>query len=72
MSEDRLYGLLITGGFAIIGWFISRIFAEIERSRTNERKLFELINAAEKEQLKQHIEILEDQRDQARKSKNNV
>ena len=68
MTEDRLYGLLVAGGFAIIGWFISRIFTEIERSRQNERVLFEKVNEVEKNQLKQHITILNDTLNQARKN----
>lgn len=66
--EEHIYGALIAAGFAVIGWFISRIFSEIERSRQNERTLFEKVNEVEKNQLKQHIDILKDALGQARKS----
>lgn len=69
MSEDRIIGLLITAGFAVIGWFISRIFNEIERSRANERDLYGKIAAAETKQLQLHVELLKDALGQERNKK---
>lgn len=51
---------LFTIGMAVFGWFVSKIFEEIKKSRDNERELYGKIGEAEKETLKLHIKMLED------------
>lgn len=51
---------VLTIGIGVVGWFVSKIFEEIKRSRDNERELYQKVGETEKDILKLHIKLLED------------
>lgn len=67
MSPSDYIQILMAIAFALIGWFMRRIFGEIEKSRINERELFIRLSEESQERLRLHIELLKDQLSQVRK-----
>lgn len=67
MSPSDYIQILMAIAFALIGWFMRRIFGEIEKSRINERELFIRLSEESQARLRLHIELLKDQLSQVRK-----
>lgn len=51
---------ILSVGMAVVGWFVSKIFEEIKKSRDNERELYKEAGKNREDLLKLHIKMLED------------
>ena len=67
IGTAQIFGIIISIAVATIGWFVKRLFSDIEevkvRSRNNERELFQKIAQTREEILKIEIERLKSKKD---------
>lgn len=62
ITLSQIFGIVISVAIGVIGWFVKRIFDEIEevteRSRANERDLYVKLSQTREEMLKMEIDRL--------------
>jgi hypothetical protein len=62
VSLSQVFGVAVSVSIGVIGWFVKKIFAEMEktekRSRDNERDLYTKLAQTREEMLKMEIERL--------------
>lgn len=62
VSLSQIFGVVVTISIGVIGWFVKKIFSEMEktekRSRDNERDLYVKLGATREEILKMEIDRL--------------
>lgn len=56
---QAIFGIIVTFGFPVIGWFIKKIFSELEARRSNERELYKMVAALEIKMCKDVCEARE-------------
>lgn len=62
VSLSQIFGVVVTISIGVIGWFVKKIFSEMEktekRSRDNERDLYVKLGQTREEILKMEIDRL--------------